>query len=64
MTLLEHISLDRVLLLVFLAGELYGRFKSSRTSLRDQGRRIGGHDRELAELAGRVAALEASRGRA
>jgi hypothetical protein len=50
--LLQQIPVDRALLVVFLAGQLYSQFKGVRTSLRDQGKRIG-------ELERRVAALEA-----
>lgn len=50
--LLQQIPVDRALLVVFLAGQLYAQFKGVRTSLRLQGVRIG-------ELERRVAALEA-----
>ena len=50
--LLAQIPVDRALLVVFLAGQLYAQFKGVRTSLRDQGKRIG-------DLEKRVAALEA-----
>lgn len=49
---LQQIPVDRALLVVFLAGQLYAQFKGVRTSLRDQGKRIG-------DLEKRVAALEA-----
>lgn len=55
--LLQKIPVDRALLIVFLAGQLYSQFKGVRTSLCDQGKRIG-------ELEKRVAALEASGKRA
>lgn len=64
LTLLSQIPLDRALLVLFLAGQLWEKFKSTRRSLQDQGRRIGGAERELAEIVGRLAALEASRNRA
>jgi hypothetical protein len=50
--LLQQIPVDRALLVVFLAGQLYSQFKGVRTSLRLQGVRVG-------ELEKRVAALEA-----
>lgn len=55
--LLQKVPLDRALLVIFLAGQLYAQFKQTRASLRDQGRRVG-------ELEKRVAALEASGKRA
>jgi hypothetical protein len=48
---LQGVTVDRLLLLVFVAGTLYERFKATRTSLRDQGKRLGA-------LEGRVTALE------
>lgn len=62
--LLQQIPLDRALLVVFLWGQLWAQFKSTRASLRDQGRRMGAVEKQLAEMVGRLAALEASRGRA
>lgn len=56
LTLLQQVPLERVLLLIFLAGRLLEQFKNTRASLRDQGRRIG-------DVETRVAALEASRNR-
>jgi hypothetical protein len=58
--LLSQIPIDRALLVVFLAGQLWAQFKSTRLSLRDQGRRIGGLVEKLGALEARVAALEAS----
>jgi len=55
--LLQKVPLDRALLVIFLAGQLYAQFKQTRASLRDQGRRVG-------ELEKRVAALEATGKRA
>ncbi len=52
-SLLQQIPLERALLLIFVAGQLYEKFKATRTSLRDQGKRLG-------NLTERVAALEAS----
>jgi hypothetical protein len=52
-SLLQQIPIDRALLVIFVAGQLYERFKSARVSLRDQGKRIGA-------LETRVTALEAS----
>jgi hypothetical protein len=54
---MQGITVDRVVLVVFIAGTLYERLKQTRTSLRDQGKRIG-------ELATRLAALEAKVGAA
>jgi len=51
--LLQQIPLERALLLIFVAGGLYEKFKATRSSLRDQGRRVG-------SLETRVTALEAS----
>lgn len=51
--LLQQIPLERALLLIFVAGGLYEKFKATRTSLRDQGRRLG-------SLETRITALEAS----
>lgn len=62
--LLEQIPLDRALLVVFLAGQLWAQFKNVRASLKHQGERMGAAEKQLAEVLGRVAALEASRGRA
>ena len=53
--ILQGITVDRALLVVFVAGTLWERFKQTRTSLRDQWKRIG-------DLANRVAALEAKGG--
>lgn len=55
--LLEQIPLDRALLVIFLAGQLYAQFKSAKASLKRQGERIGA-------LEARLAALEASRSHA
>lgn len=57
LTLLEHLSIDRLLLLIFVAGGVWERFKAGERSRRSQGERIG-------SLEDRVTALEASRGRA
>jgi hypothetical protein len=61
---LQHISPDRVILWAFAAGTLYAQFKSARSSLRDQGRRIGALVEKVVALEARVAALEASGKRA
>ena len=53
MELLQQIPLERLLLVLFVAGGLYEKFKATRVSLRDQGRRLG-------SLEERVTALEAS----
>jgi len=65
--LLSKIPVDRALLVVFLAGQLYAQFKSVRHSLRSQGERLGavekstsGLEAGYAALAARIAALEAS----
>ncbi len=55
--LLKQVPLDRALLVLFVAGQLWERFKSGERSRRDQGKRLGA-------LETRVAAIEASRGRA
>lgn len=55
--LLQQIPIDRALLVVFLAGQLYAQFKSVKRSQRTQGERIGA-------LEARIAALEASGKRA
>lgn len=62
-TLLSQIPLDRALLVLFLAGQLWEKFKATRASLRDQGKRIGATETQLAEVVARLAALEASRSR-
>jgi hypothetical protein len=51
--LLQHVSADRVVLVLFLAGTLFEKFKATRASLRDQGKRLGA-------IETRVTALEAS----
>ena len=57
LTLLQQLPIDRVLLVIFVAGGVWERFKSGERSRRAQGQRLG-------QLETRVAALEASRGRA
>lgn len=54
--LLQQIPVDRALLVVFLAGQLYAQFKSVRTSQRLQGVRVGELEKDVATL---KAALEA-----
>jgi len=54
--LLQHVPIDRLLLLIFVAGGVFERFKSGERSRRAQGQRLG-------DLETRVAALEASKGR-
>lgn len=56
LTLLQQLPLDRVLLVVFVAGQLLERFRAGERSRRSQGQRIG-------DVETRLAALEASRGR-
>jgi hypothetical protein len=56
LTLLAQLTLDRVLLVVFVAGTLFERLKGVLRSQRSQGERIG-------SLEDRVTALEASRSR-
>jgi hypothetical protein len=51
-TLLQQVPIDRALLVVFLAGQLYAQFKSVKRSQRSQGERVGA-------LETRVTALEA-----
>lgn len=53
----QQIPLDRLALVVFLAGQLYSQFKGVRTSLRLQGTRIGGLEKDVAELKAALAAL-------
>lgn len=53
MSLLQQIPIDRALLVLFVAGQLWERFKAGERSRRSQGERIGA-------LADRVTALEAS----
>lgn len=62
--LLQHIPLERALLVIFLAGGLWEKFKNTRASLKHQGERMGATEKQLAEVVGRLAALEASRSRA
>lgn len=52
---LQQVPVDRLLLVLFLAGQLLERFRAGERSRRDQGKRLGA-------LADRVTALEASRG--
>lgn len=59
--LLQQIPLDRALLILFLAGQLWEKFKNTRASLRLQGERVGVLEEKVAKL---ETALEASRGRA
>lgn len=49
---LQSIPLERALLLVFLAGQLYSQFKSVRASQKAQGIRIGVLEEKLAKLEG------------
>ncbi len=58
--LLQKVPLDRALLVIFLAGQLYQQFKQTRASLRDQGRRMGTAETAISALEARVTALEAS----
>ena len=55
--LLQKVPVDRALLVIFLAGQLYQQFKQTRVSLRLQGERIGKLEEDVAKL---KAALEAS----
>jgi hypothetical protein len=55
--LLQQVPLDRALLVIFLAGQLYAQFKSVKRSQQRQGERLGA-------LEERIAALEASGKRA
>lgn len=52
--LLQQISFERALLLVFLAGGLYREFKDARRSLRGQGQRIGDVETRLARVEGKL----------
>lgn len=61
---LSQIPPERVLLVIFLAGRLVENFKTVRASLKHQGERMGATEKQLAEVVGRLAALEASRARA
>jgi len=51
---LQQISFERAALLVFLAGQVYGRFKDARRSLRAQGQRIGDVETRLARIEGKL----------
>ena len=62
--LLQQVPIDRLLLVLFVAGQLWERFKAGERSRRSQGERMGAVERQLAEAIARLAALEASRGRA
>ncbi len=54
--LLAKIPVDRALLIVFLAGQMYAQFKGVRTSLRLQGVRIGQLEKDVSELKAALAA--------
>lgn len=47
---LQSIPLDRALLVVFLAGQLYSQFKGMRASLKSQGIRMGVVEEKVAKL--------------
>ncbi len=51
---LQQISFERAALLVFLAGQVYGRFKDARRSLRSQGARIGNVEERIARVEGKL----------
>lgn len=52
--LLQQISFERAMLLVFLAGGLYREFKDARRSLREHGRRIGDVEGRIATVEGKL----------
>lgn len=47
---LQTIPAERVLLWVFLAGGAWSQLRAARASLRDQGKRIGSLERDVARL--------------
>jgi hypothetical protein len=51
---LQTIPVDRALLIVFLAGQLYSQFKGMRASQRSQGERIGVLEERVAKLEAKV----------
>lgn len=51
---LQQISFERAALLVFLAGQIYGRFKDARRSLRSQGARLGDVEKRIAYVEGKL----------
>lgn len=62
--LLQKVPVDRALLVIFLAGQLYAQFKSVKRSQRSQGERLGQVEKSTSALEARIAALEASGKRA
>lgn len=52
--LLQQVPVERLALLLFAAGQIYGQFKSARRSLREHGQRIGALADRIARLEGKV----------
>jgi len=57
--LLQQVPIERVALLLFTAGQIYGQFKSARRSLREHGQRLGKLESDVAELKGLLSAARA-----
>jgi hypothetical protein len=55
LNLTGQITIDRILLVVFVAGTLFERFRGYGRSLRSQGQRLGGVEERLAKLEGKGA---------
>jgi hypothetical protein len=58
--LLQTVPIDRLLLVLFVAGQLWERFKTGERSRRSQGERIGAQAEKIIALEARLTALEAS----